>query len=108
MIAANRTVLQFPWARYGQKNQNSSCWVRVASVWSGLAPDRKPGVQSMFVHGQGSAPGMVTLDTRRTQDHSAKAMQRGYDHQGSYKDERAQWATAYGIVQLAKLADWAA
>ena len=77
-------------------------------AYSGLAPDRKPGVQSMFVHGQGSAPGMAALDTRRTQDPKARAVQPGYDHQLSYADERAQWATVYGIVQLTKLADWAA
>ena len=27
--------MQFPWDRIGQKNQNSSCWVRVSSPWAG-------------------------------------------------------------------------
>jgi type VI secretion system secreted protein VgrG len=30
-----RIKVQFPWDRYGQKNQNSSCWVRVSSTWAG-------------------------------------------------------------------------
>ena len=30
-----RIKIQFPWDRVGQKNQNSSCWVRVSSPWAG-------------------------------------------------------------------------
>ncbi|WP_162455176.1 hypothetical protein [Pseudoxanthomonas kalamensis] len=30
----------------------------------------------------------------------------GYDHQSSYNDSRAQWATLYSIAKLAQLADW--
>jgi type VI secretion system secreted protein VgrG len=30
-----RIKVQFPWDRYGPKNQNSSCWVRVSSTWAG-------------------------------------------------------------------------
>ena len=30
-----RVKVQFHWDRYGKKDQNSSCWVRVASVWAG-------------------------------------------------------------------------
>ncbi len=30
-----RIKLQFPWDRYGQKNQNSSCWVRVSAEFAG-------------------------------------------------------------------------
>jgi type VI secretion system secreted protein VgrG len=33
--ALGRIKVQFPWDRYGQKNQNSSCWVRVSSAWAG-------------------------------------------------------------------------
>ena len=33
--ALGRIKLQFPWDRYGQNNQNSSCWVRVSSAWAG-------------------------------------------------------------------------
>ena len=35
MSARMRIKLQFPWDRYGQSNQNSSCWVRVSSAWAG-------------------------------------------------------------------------
>ncbi|RFO96247.1 type VI secretion system tip protein VgrG [Rhodoferax lacus] len=30
-----RIKVQFPWDRYGQKNQNSSCWLRVSSEFAG-------------------------------------------------------------------------
>jgi type VI secretion system secreted protein VgrG len=30
-----RVKLQFHWDRYGESNENSSCWVRVAQVWAG-------------------------------------------------------------------------
>ncbi|MEJ8810696.1 type VI secretion system tip protein TssI/VgrG [Variovorax ureilyticus] len=30
-----RIKVQFPWDRIGQKNQSSSCWVRVSAAWAG-------------------------------------------------------------------------
>jgi hypothetical protein len=30
-----RIKVQFPWDRYGEKNQNSSCWIRVSAAWAG-------------------------------------------------------------------------
>jgi type VI secretion system secreted protein VgrG len=30
-----RVKVQFPWDRYGESNENSSCWVRVAQNWAG-------------------------------------------------------------------------
>ena len=33
--ALGRIKLQFPWDRYGKKNQNSSCWVRVSGEFAG-------------------------------------------------------------------------
>ncbi|MEQ1641455.1 MAG: type VI secretion system tip protein VgrG, partial [Novosphingobium sp.] len=30
-----RVKLQFFWDRYGKKNENSSCWVRVSQLWAG-------------------------------------------------------------------------
>ncbi|APW40718.1 type VI secretion protein ImpA [Rhodoferax koreense] len=33
--ALGRIKVQFPWDREGQKNQHSSCWVRVSSPWAG-------------------------------------------------------------------------
>lgn len=30
-----RIKIQFPWDRLGEKNENSSCWVRVAQGWTG-------------------------------------------------------------------------
>ncbi|MCU1292292.1 MAG: type secretion protein ImpA [Bryobacterales bacterium] len=30
-----RVKVQFPWDRVGQKDENSSCWVRVSQIWAG-------------------------------------------------------------------------
>jgi len=30
-----RVKVQFPWDRYGKKDENSSCWMRVAQLWAG-------------------------------------------------------------------------
>ena len=30
-----RVKVQFHWDRYGKKNENSSCWIRVRSPWAG-------------------------------------------------------------------------
>ncbi len=30
-----RVKIQFPWDRFGEKNENSSCWVRVGQAWTG-------------------------------------------------------------------------
>jgi len=30
-----RVKVQFPWDRYGQPNEHSSCWIRVAQNWAG-------------------------------------------------------------------------
>jgi type VI secretion system secreted protein VgrG len=30
-----RIKVQFPWDRYGQRNENSGCWLRVSSPWAG-------------------------------------------------------------------------
>jgi type VI secretion system secreted protein VgrG len=30
-----RVKIQFPWDRYGQYDENSSCWVRVSHAWAG-------------------------------------------------------------------------
>ncbi len=30
-----RVKVQFHWDRYGEKDENSSCWIRVAQIWAG-------------------------------------------------------------------------
>lgn len=30
-----RVKVQFHWDRYGERNENSSCWVRVSQIWAG-------------------------------------------------------------------------
>ncbi|MDP4573499.1 esterase/lipase family protein [Pseudomonas sp. BNK-6] len=32
--------------------------------------------------------------------------EKGYEHQESYNDKRAQWAALYGVIKIAQLADW--
>lgn len=61
-------------------------------VESGAAPLGRPGVEMSFAHGHGG-PG------KRNQT-------LGYDHQDSYKDERALYATLYAIVKIARNAHW--
>ncbi len=58
---------------------------------SGAAPGRA-GVKASFRHG--------------SQGKGAKNQDKGYEHQDSYLDPRAQWAALYSIVKIAQLADW--
>lgn len=59
---------------------------------SGQAPAGKGGVQLVFTHGQG-CPGK----------HNNKFC---YEHQDSYNDERAFYASLYSIIKLAQEANW--
>ncbi|WP_029048426.1 hypothetical protein [Cupriavidus sp. amp6] len=59
--------------------------------YSGAAPG-KAGIAICFAHGQGN-PGQ----------HNTAF---GYEHQGSYGDERALYATMYAIIKIAKQANW--
>ena len=76
-------------------------------AWSVSAPQNKVGVQDLHLHGDGSVPGEHSLNARRIDSPKAKARQAGYDHQHSYKDERALWATFHAIVQISQRANWA-
>lgn len=59
------------------------------SVFSGAAP-AQAGIKGSFRQG-----GRATFNEKK--------VQKGYDHQSSYNDSRAQWATLYGIVRIALL-----
>ncbi|WP_178082614.1 MULTISPECIES: hypothetical protein [Pseudomonas] len=59
---------------------------------SGLAPG-KAGIKASFRQG-GKGVGQYNTD-------------KGYEHQHSYNDKRAQWATLYGVIKIAQHADWA-
>ncbi|SOZ63801.1 hypothetical protein CBM2626_A40102 [Cupriavidus taiwanensis] len=61
-------------------------------AFSGEAP-RDAGVVASFRHGSDGGG-------------SENANRKGYDHQGSYNDPRARWATLYGIAKISQLADW--
>lgn len=59
---------------------------------SGSAPEEKAGVAMVFGHGQS-----------HTGNHNAEF---GYDHQESYNDPRALYATLYAIIKIAQNAHW--
>ncbi|UVE43745.1 GPI inositol-deacylase [Pseudomonas chlororaphis] len=59
---------------------------------SGLAPG-KAGIKASFRQGS-KGVGQYNTD-------------KGYEHQKSYNDKRAQWATFYGVIKIAQNADWA-
>jgi hypothetical protein len=63
----------------------------------------------------GEAPGQVGINASFRQGNQGKGSYvganrkgeaKGYDHQESYNDLRAQWATLYGIVKIAQEANW--
>lgn len=58
---------------------------------SGQAPSRA-GIKASFRHGN-LGKGLKNIEP-------------GYDHQSSYNDDRARWATLYSIAKLAQNADW--
>lgn len=58
---------------------------------SGQAP-ALAGVKASFRHG---SKGKGQANTKR-----------GYEHQESYNDARAQWAALYGVIKITQLADW--
>ena len=60
--------------------------------YSGEAPKGKPGVAMIFAHGHGN-PGK----------HNETFC---YDHQESYADPRALYASMYGIIKIAQQAQW--
>jgi len=81
---------------------NDGLWMTIADpkspgdgtvpVESGAAPVGRRGVEMSFAHGHDS-PG-------------ERNQKLGYDHQDSYKDERALYATLYAIVKIAQNAHW--
>jgi pimeloyl-ACP methyl ester carboxylesterase len=64
---------------------------------SGAAPG-DAGVTAIFRQGDQGMGAYVNANK--------KGKAKGYDHQGSYNDVRAQWATLYSIVKIAKNANW--
>ncbi len=63
---------------------------------SGSAPGLA-GVEGSFVHGRQQPEGK---EAARNKD------KKGYDHQSSYNDPRARFATLYGIAKAAQKATW--
>jgi hypothetical protein len=64
---------------------------------SGAAPGDS-GVTAIFRQGNLGAGDYVNINK--------KGKAKGYDHQGSYNDIRAQWATLYSVVKIAQDAQW--
>ncbi|RPE74786.1 esterase/lipase family protein [Vulcaniibacterium tengchongense] len=67
------------------------------STESGSAPG-EAGVQASFRQGNQADGAYARMN--------GKGKEQGYEHQDSYNDPRAQWATLYGIVRIARQADW--
>ncbi|MDK3025632.1 hypothetical protein QO239_23845 [Cupriavidus taiwanensis] len=66
------------------------------SAYSGEAPrdaGALAGVKASFRHGSDGSG-------------AANVARKGYDHQGSYNDPRSQWASLFGIIKIAQLANW--
>lgn len=86
----------------GSLRTKDGVWLRIADpsspgdgtvpIESGAAPKNKVGVALTFAHGHGH-PG--------SKNHAF-----GYDHQDSYKDERALYASLYAIIKIAQDARW--
>ncbi len=74
-------------------------------AWSVAAPHGR--IKDLALHGEGRVPGQAALNEQRTPHSDAQALQKGYDHQNSYKDERALWSTFHAIVQISQQANWA-
>ena len=41
--------VQFHWDRVGSKDENSSCWIRVASIWAGHQGEGEPRPPAQWV-----------------------------------------------------------
>lgn len=57
----------------------------------------------------GQAPGLAGIKASFRHGNLGKGSQNtkpGYDHQSSYNDNRARWATIYSIIKLAQRANW--
>ncbi|MGY0652784.1 hypothetical protein ACW7GZ_13175 [Luteimonas sp. A537] len=65
---------------------------------TGAAPDTV-GIQASFRQGEQGQGAHARLNNN--------GKDKGYEHQPSYNDARAQWATLYSIVRIARQADWA-
>ena len=68
----------------------------VPSISGGAPGDT--GISAMFRQGDQGTGAYVNANN--------KGKAKGYDHQASYNDVRAQWATLYSIVKIAKDANW--
>ncbi len=99
-----RVVIQFPWDRYGNNDENSSCWVRVSSPWAGSnyggvhVPRVGQEVIVEFLHGNPDLPiitGRVYNDSQLPPwDLPANATQSGFISRSSGKGQGKDNANA--------------
>ncbi len=69
-----RVKVQFHWDRYGKKNENSSCWIRVSHPWAG----KNWGIGGNPAHRAGGDR-RVPRGRSRPADHHRPRVQRGAD-----------------------------
>ncbi len=79
-----------------------------------FAPASEPGDGTVPTT-SGAAPGQTDVKASFRQGNQGKGAHNkldkkgkvtGYEHQDSYNDPRAQWATLYSVIQIAQKADW--
>lgn len=85
------TIVQGPLEAGNPLDASGSGGDETVPTDSGQAP-ALAGVKASFQHG---SKGKGQANTKR-----------GYEHQESYNDARAQWAALYGVIKITQLADW--
>ncbi len=85
------TIVQGPLETGNPLDASGSGGDETVPTDSGQAP-ALAGVKASFRHG---SKGKGQANTKR-----------GYEHQESYNDARAQWAALYGVIKITQLADW--
>lgn len=85
------TIVQGPLEAGNPLDASGSGGDETVPTDSGQAP-ALAGVKASFRHG---SKGKGQANTKR-----------GYEHQDSYNDARAQWAALYGVIKITQLADW--
>ncbi|MBT9309349.1 esterase/lipase family protein [Pseudomonas aeruginosa] len=85
------TIVQGPLETGNPLDASGSGGDETVPTDSGQAP-ALAGAKASFRHG---SKGKGQANTKR-----------GYEHQESYNDARAQWAALYGVIKITQLADW--
>lgn len=78
-------------------------------IWMRIAPPQSPGDGTVPLESAAApigCPGVVMSFAHGHKNPGTRNAMFGYDHQDSYNDERALFATLYAIIKIAQQADW--